>query len=140
MMPSTLSTTRFRFSLSLPVPETEEAMLSGRVLKLAWYMAKREVRLRLTAAVSAGFTKKEEVLPVWITESFWSRLLAVTVQLRRGLRVRVRSTVTASLPETELVSYTVSAGLALETAMRMSLERLMVELLESAPTLPSSTE
>src|SRR3954447_17960696 len=116
MTPSTLSATRFRFSLSLPVPETVDDMLSGRVLKLAWYMAKREERFRLTAAVSAGFTKNEAELPEWMTESLASRVLAFTVQFRKGLRVKVRRTVTASLPVTEAVSRTVSAGEALETA------------------------
>lgn len=52
--PSTVRTMRFRFSLSFPVPEVPEEMLSGRLLKLAWYMEDLEARLRLTEAVSAG--------------------------------------------------------------------------------------
>ena len=45
----------------MPVFEAEEEMLSGRLLKVAWYMENFEARFRLTELVSEGLTKKEAV-------------------------------------------------------------------------------
>ena len=117
------------------MPAVPAATLSGKVLKRASYIEKREDRFKLTTAVSAGFTKNAAVEPVWMTESFASSDLAVKVQLRYGFNVYVRVTVTCALPETELVSRTVSGGVVLEMAVTINLDKLIAALFSKAPTL-----
>lgn len=137
---STFNRTRFTLTASLPVPTVAEFTLSGRLLNLASYMAKREVKFKLTSTVSAGLTKNDEVDPVWIMESFTSRVLAVNVQLRKGFKVKVLLTVIWELPLTVLVSLIVSGGVVLEIPVMINFDKLMAAALPNAPTLPSTKE